>query len=159
MSQLPLPGPLKRDCVCGCGTFGSPRRKAWQDGLGPHSKLCPCRRCEGSRHKKNAGARERRIAKNTGMERSPLSGGVSGFDLSGVCWVEETSNRAITRGLRRWWDSQGVTKKLSRLLELPPVKPKALMLSWDGKPQLVIMPFDSWNELQQLAEMGQRRVS
>lgn len=159
MSQLPLAGPRKMNCVCGCGLFGSPRRKIWVGETVGHVKLCRCRRCEGSRHKKNAGARERRIAKNTGMERSPLSGGVSGFDLSGVCWVEETSNQALTRGLFRWFDSQQIQRKLERLFSLSSVKPKAFLASRAGRPELVVMRFEDWNVLQGLAAMGEQRVS
>ena len=64
MTALPLPGPQKADCACGCGVFGTVRQKMQRDGL-RHVSRCTCRRCAAPRHKANASRRERKIARET----------------------------------------------------------------------------------------------
>lgn len=135
-----LPGPDKLDCPCGCGKFGTPRRKAWGDGL-RHVNLCPCQRCVGGRQRGKSRRRENRIAKDLGGTREPLSGGLSGADVVTHMWsFEETSNQAVVRGFRRWWTSKTVTTKVARLFARPG-EAHALVLSWDGMPQVVITPY------------------
>jgi hypothetical protein len=147
MTALPLPGPQKADCPCGCGTFGTPRRKAWRDGLGAHVRGCPCRRCAGSRNTKKAGARERRVARATGGAREPLSGALSGVDGRSGLWVwEETSNQAITRGFKFWIEGKGVQQKIARMMTKTGVR-HALVLSWGEKqirPKYVVVPYEDW---------------
>jgi hypothetical protein len=138
-----LPGPDKLDCPCGCGLFGSPRRKAWGDGL-RHVKLCDCRRCVGGRQRPKSRQRENRIAKDLGGTREPLSGGLSGADVVAHMWsFEETSNLTVVRGFRRWWTSKTVTTKVARLFARDG-EAHALVLSWDGRPQVVIAPYEDF---------------
>jgi hypothetical protein len=56
---------------------------------------------------------------------------------------EETSNVAVIRGFRRWIESKGVQRKLGRLMSLIGVR-RAFIVSWDGKPRWVIVPFEDW---------------
>lgn len=138
-----LPGPVKEDCACGCGTFGTPTKKLQRDGL-HHVGRCPCARCRAPRHKKNASRRERKIARDAGGERSPLSGALNGYDgRAGLDVWEETSAEAVVRGIRKWWQSKTVTDKIERLMKLSGVN-RHLILSWDGKPRLVVTPYDDW---------------
>lgn len=147
MTELPLPGPLKQDCVCGCGVFGNPRRKAWQDGLGPHSKACECRRCQGGRTKARARRQEHRVAKDTHGERSPLSGQLSGADtVGGLVDTEVTANKTVVRGFLRWFTSKTVTTKCARLFARG-LRPTALVLVWGGKPRAAIMEYESFRAL------------
>lgn len=53
--------PVKEPCPCGCGTQGAPRRKVMKDGL-RHVRNCPCKRCTGSRSRRN-GAQKQRAAR------------------------------------------------------------------------------------------------
>lgn len=153
-SSRPLaPGPIKETCRCSdpnCQVFGTRRRKIMRDGLA-HVSLCICSRCKASRIVKNAKRRERTIERNTGLQRSPGSGQISGFDFHGACFEEETAQKSVTRGIRRWWESVTVQRKIQRLMSLPRIAPKALILSWDGRPQLVAMPYEDYRELEQLA--------
>lgn len=118
---LPLPGPVKEDCACGCGLFGTPKKKKHRDGL-RHVRGCVCKRCNGRNVKQTSGGRERRAARRVGGERAPLSGALSGYDIrvplegGGWAFIEETTNAAFCRGLDRWWLNQGTQLKLSRLL-------------------------------------------
>lgn len=138
--KLPLPGPERADCPCGCGLYGVQRRKAWGDGL-RHVKLCGCRRCVGSRQTGKARRREKRIAADLGGTREPFSGALSGADVKAGLWsFEETSNETVVKGFRRWWTSKTVTKKTARLFARHG-EARALVLSWDGKPQVVITPY------------------
>jgi hypothetical protein len=138
-----LPGPDKLDCPCGCGKFGTPRRKAWGDGL-RHVSRCPCPRCVGGRQSGKARRRENKVAKDLGGHRHALSGGLSGADVSAGYWsFEETSNEAIVRGFRRWWTSKGVRSKLARLFARRG-EAHALVLSWDGRPQVVVTPYEDF---------------
>jgi hypothetical protein len=138
---------LKADitpCVCGCGLEARPRVKAWQDGLGPHARGCVCRRCTGSRQRGRSRVRENKVAKATGGTREPLSGGLSGIDGRSGLWVwEETAQESIVRGFRRWVTSKGVTSKLARIMARHG-EARAFVLSWDGKPRWVCVPFDDW---------------
>lgn len=144
-----LPGPEKRDCPCPhCAenppaAFGTPRKKAWADGL-HHVKGCACRRCVGSRQKPKARRREHKVARDTGGTREPLSGALSGVDgRAGIDVWEETSAVAITRGFRRWIESKGVQSKTLRLMARIGVR-RHLILSWDGKPRWVVTPYEDW---------------
>jgi len=88
---------------------------------------------------KRAAVRERKVAAAVGGSREPRSGAERGVDVSGsVVWIEETSNLAIVRGIKRWWESKAVTRKVRRL-HSQSVVPSALVLSWAGKAQLVAM--------------------
>lgn len=120
MTALPLPGPVKDDCPCGCGLFGA-LTKPHRDGT-HHVRKCVCPRCRGRNVKRSSGNRERRIAKRIGGERSALSGAMSGYDIrvalkgGGYAYIEETTNAAFCRGLESWWANAGTQSKLSRLL-------------------------------------------
>jgi hypothetical protein len=133
----------KIECPCLCGTFGMPRKRAWGDGL-RHVRGCPCRRCVGSRHSGKAGKRERRIAADLGGSREPLSGGLSGADVRAHMWsFEETSNETVVRGFRRWWTSKTVRTKTARLFARHG-EAHGLILSWDGRPQVVVTPYEDF---------------
>lgn len=135
--------PDPESCPCGCGLVGQLRVKAWADGS-HHVKKCGCRRCTGGRQRGKSLIRENRIAKDTGGERSPLSGALNGYDgRAGLFRWEETSNVSITRGFRSWISGKGVQDKLGRLMQLRGVE-RVLILSWDGKPQWVIEPYEDW---------------
>lgn len=141
--ELPLLGPIKVDCPCGCGLFGVQRKKAWGDGL-RHVRRCECRRCRGSRQRPNARRREHVVAKALGGERDVLSGALSGADVRAHLWsFEETSNESIVRGIRRWWTSKGVRRKVARLYQRGG-EAHALVLSWDGRPQLVVTTWEDF---------------
>lgn len=146
MTQLPLdvtPN-LKPLVVCACGECGEgvPRRKAWADGL--HVRRCMCRRCIGSRQSAKARRREHRVADALGGQREPMSGNLSGFDVSSGLWrVEETANEALVKGLLRWWSSKQIQKKMARINAIGGVR-RAFVASWDGRPQLVVMSFEDF---------------
>jgi len=156
-TQRPTRGPQKMSCPCSdenCNLFGTPRKKVWRGETIGHVRGCPCRRCAGSRHKKNAGARERRIAKDVGGERSPLSGAVSGWDIgTPVIKIEETSNHALVRGLRRYVESKQFTSKVRRLSEQTTFA-WAFLASWEGKPRWYLLPAESFRELHEWACVG-----
>lgn len=142
-----LPGPEKTDCPCGCGAFGTPKKKAWRDGL-HHVRGCPCRRCVGGRQRGLERKRINKIAKQTGGTRDPLSGQLSGVDGRVGLWVyEETSGEAVVRGFRRWIESKTVQSKMARTLLHTGVN-RALILSWRvgnaTKPRWVIVPYEDW---------------
>lgn len=142
------PKPDLEPCVCGCEKIGRPRRRAWNDGLGPHVKACGCRRCEGGRHKGRAGIRERRIAKDTGGQRSELSGALSGYDgRAGLDVWEETTNKAITRGFFRWFNGKGVQAKVERLYGLGGVRRHLILEDSESKQRMVVTPYEDWCQL------------
>jgi hypothetical protein len=147
VTALPLPGPLKDECACGCGTFGTVRRKTMNDGL-QHVNRCPCVRCKSSRYKKNASARERRIANRVAGEREVLSGALSGVDgRAGLHVWEETSNVAITRGFESWINGKGVQSKIARLMGQRGVYRHLILSTGRGnrvKPAWVVTPYEDW---------------
>ena len=133
-----LPGPEKVLCPCQCGVFGTPRRKAWADGL-RHVRGCQCRRCVGSRQAGKARRRENQLARDIGGARQPMSGNLSGFDLGSGLWVvEETANKSLVRGLFAWWDSKQIAKKTARLLAKSGVK-RAFVCHEDGRTLVVML--------------------
>lgn len=130
------------DCACGCGMSGTPRRKAWVDGF--HVRRCACRRCVGSRQRGNARRRENRVANELGGSREVMSGALSGVDVRAGMWVfEETAEVRIVQGLRRWWSSKQTTTKLARIMARRG-EARAFVASWDGKPQLVVIPWEDF---------------
>lgn len=130
------------DCPCGCGKHGTPRKRAWRDGL-RHVRLCECNRCDAPRHKRDASIREREIAADLGGTREPMSGALSGADVVAHMWsFEETSNETIVRGFRRWWTSKTVQRKLVRLMARAGAH--GFIVSWDGRPQVVISPYEDF---------------
>lgn len=142
------PAPIKIQCPCGCGAFGSLRQKVMRDGL-RHISRCPCKRCQAPRFKQRARKRENTVAKAVSGERSYASGVLSGADVVGVVDCEETANQAIVRGVRRWWNSAGVQRKVARLYQRQ-LRPRALVLS-DPQPWLVVMTFEDFEWLCQEA--------
>lgn len=136
-------------CACGCGAVGRPRTKAWRDSL-HHSVTCRCARCKAPTYRRAAAKRERAIAKDIGGERHALSGALSGVDVSSVIVeVEETSNVAVTRGIRRWFESLTVQRKIARLIAHGRVSgvPSALVLTWERRRRLVVMDYESFRAL------------
>ncbi len=146
---LPLPGPFREDCQCGCGRYGVRRQKTMNDGRN-HVKGCTCARCRGSRYKQSSGARERRKATRLGGERAALSGALTGYDLrvplrgGAYLVIEETTAANINRGILAWWASKTVSHKVARLLSLAGIR--ALML-----PELTVMPTKDFEALVQCA--------
>lgn len=131
------------ECACGCGVISAQRVRAWKDGLN-HGRKCACRRCTGGKQSAKARRRENRVAKATGGRREPLSGNLSGIDGRSGLWVwEETAQLSLVQGLRRWWTSKQVTAKTARLMNRHGVA-RAFIASWDGRPQLVVIPFEDW---------------
>ncbi len=104
-------------------------------------------------YRKRAAQRERRIAKDLGGERSPLSGAVNGADVvtAGVIEIEETANEAVVRGIRRWWESQGVSAKTARLFARYGSVPRALVLVWGNRKRLVVMRYEDFRSLVRMA--------
>lgn len=135
---------LKPLVTCACGECGEgvPRRRAWVDGL--HIRRCPCRRCVGSRQSGNARRREHKVARAAGGEREPMSGNLSGVDGKSGLWEwEETANVAHVAGLKRWWLSKQTQTKVARLMARTGSR-RCFIASWDGRPQLVVVPFEDW---------------
>jgi hypothetical protein len=153
--ERPLPGleqHHREDCVCGCGVYGTLRRQPWRDGLGPHVKTCPCRRCSGRRYKQQASRRERKVARMIEGKREWGSGAGGRADVSGVVNIEETANRAVLAGLKRWWYGKGTQAKVAAIMKLK-TAPPAFVASWSDaphlapKPQLVVMRWDDFRWL------------
>lgn len=135
-------------CGCGCGLHGTYRQRAWRNGV-TCVRQCKCRRCEAPKYRRRAAARERRIAKDLGGERSPLSGAVNGADVitAGVIEIEETANESVVRGIRRWWESKTVAAKTARLFARHGDVPRALVLVWDGRKRLVVTRYEDFRSL------------
>lgn len=142
-------------CECGCGLVGRPKVKAWANGV-RCNKGCQCRRCKGRQVKRNATRREQRIARQLGLERSPLSGALNGIDLGGYLEIEETANVALVRGLFSWWGSKQVRGKVARLYARPGLVPKAFVASRDGRPCLAVL---EWDDLVRLALAASEEAS
>ncbi len=143
--------PDPEECACGCGVVGRPKKQAWKDGLPPHVARCDCPRCRAPRYKRNAARRERRIGADVGGRRNIGSGAFGGADtIGGVCNCEETAKESLVGPLRRWWGTKAMQEKTTRLLEQRLI-PNAFVASWDGKPRLVVMEYDSFRQLCELA--------
>ncbi len=144
--------PDPEPCACGCGAVGAARTKAWRDGL-RHSRTCKCSRCMAPLYRRRAAQRERRIAKDLGGKRSPLSGAVNGADVvtAGVIEIEETANEAVIRGIRRWSESKTVSAKTARLFARYGNVPRALVLVWGNRKRLVVMRYEDFRSLVRMA--------
>lgn len=145
----------KQDCVCGCGLFGTPRKKIWQGETQGHVNRCACRRCVGGRQRAKSRKRENRVAKDLGGQREPLSGGLSGIDVrvGEIVWIEETGNKGLVAGIKRWWTGKGTTSKMARITDRGKAMgvPTAFVGSWDGAPQVAVMDYKSFTDLVEMA--------
>lgn len=142
------------DCPCGCGLHGTARPRAWSDGLDPHVRSCACKRCSGGRQRGIARRREDKVAKAVGGTRDSRSGGLSGVDVrSLVVEIEETANKSLVAGVRRWWESKQIIAKRERLWSRTHSDAEPVFVaSWDGKPQLAVLEFDSFARLARQAQ-------
>lgn len=57
-----LLGPRKGDCECGCGIFGTLRRRPLN-----HVRGCPCKRCQGKRNRTKGDSKARQARKTLGL--------------------------------------------------------------------------------------------
>lgn len=57
-----LLGPRKGDCECGCGIFGTLRRRPLN-----HVRGCPCKRCQGKRNRTKGDSKARKARKTLGL--------------------------------------------------------------------------------------------
>lgn len=132
-------------CPCGCGAEGAPRQRKNRDGT-HHARSCTCRSCGAGRYAKDEKRRVGRYASRSGLTQQSGSGRKIGYDLGGVCAVEETSERTITKHLRLWWATVEVQRKLARVRRQK-YQPWAFIASWDDRPQLVVMDPDGFAAL------------
>jgi hypothetical protein len=142
--------PIRVKCVCtdaACPRIGTPRPRPWSNGE-LHIKRCRCpERCGAGAQTGLARRRESKVARAVGGTRNAGSGNKGGGDvINGLVDVEETAQADITRSFRRWWLGAAVQKKVAQLLRRQ-FKPRALVLSWDNKPQFVVMPFGDFAHL------------
>lgn len=143
--------PLLKDrdecgCGCGCGCYGTLKRP-WRSNGVRCVRGCGCKQCHGRSVKRRASERERRIARDLGGERSPLSGALNGADVTGPVDVEETSDKAVCRGFVAWVGGKGVQAKTARLLARRTDAPRALLLSPGGRPSWAVMPYEDFVQL------------
>lgn len=149
MIERPIvPGAERADCGCGCGLYGVLRAQVMRDGK-RHVKRCACKRCEGRRFGQRERSRVRKMARRIGAERDPMSGAVSGRDaFTARLIIEETAGARYTRGFRRWIEGSMVRAKLERVQAQAMLDREwAFMLSWDGRPQYVVMSAAGWERL------------
>lgn len=133
-------------CGCGCGEYGTLKKPWRSNGVRCVAHKCKCKQCVGGRQPGNARRRENKIAKATGGTREPMSGNLSGIDgRAGLDEWEETMEKAVVRGFRRWVESKTVTSKLARLMARRGSR-RHFILTWDGKPRWVVTPFEDWAE-------------
>lgn len=138
-------------CECGCGKRGV-LKKAWRSNDQRCVRGCECRQCVGGKVKDRARRREHTVARGNHGQRNPGSGAFGGLDgIGGVCSWEETANVAIIAGLKRWWLAKGTQGKVAKLLA-DTLRPRAFVASWDGRPRLVVMPYEDWCALIDLAD-------
>ena len=63
--QLPLQGPRKGDCVCGCGLFGTLRKRPEN-----HVRGCNCASCRGKRNRAKGDSKARKARKALNLQGS-----------------------------------------------------------------------------------------
>ena len=63
MNDLLLQGPTKGDCACGCGLFGTLRKRPEN-----HVRGCPCARCMGKRNRSKGDSKARKARKVLGIK-------------------------------------------------------------------------------------------
>lgn len=60
--DLPLQGPRRGDCACGCGLWGTLRRRPLD-----HVRLCKCKQCQGKRNRSKGDRKAREARKQLGI--------------------------------------------------------------------------------------------
>ncbi|MBF83417.1 MAG: hypothetical protein CL489_02965 [Acidobacteria bacterium] len=97
MSDLPLPGPVKADCPCGCGLFGRPVKK--RRG---HIRGCPCKPCLAGRNAQRGKAQHRKVARRIGAVGAGRGASSHEESWRGPWRVEVKTGAQVGPILTRW---------------------------------------------------------
>lgn len=157
--------PDPQPCVCGCELVGQPRVKIWVGETQGHVKACKCKRCVGGRQRSKSRRRENKIAKDLGGNREIMSGAFTGIDVrvGETVWIEETHNKALVAGIKRWWTGKGTTAKMERLTKRGNQMgvPVAFVASWGtgesgASPQVAVLDYQSFVRLVDMAKQWEQ---
>lgn len=64
---LPLQGPEKGPCGCGCGLYGALRSKPWRSGVRCVRRGCPCPSCRGGKRRAKGDAKASKARRTLGL--------------------------------------------------------------------------------------------
>ena len=149
------PQKIKVDCPCGCPEFGTPRVKAWRDGL-HHVRTCTCKRCLAPGYKRRASTRERQIARDIGGQRVPLSGQGGRADVEGSSTSKKPPVKPW-RGESGAGGSSSTIQSKTAALRLLTSRPSALVVAWptakggNVRKRLAILTYEDFVALVQQA--------
>lgn len=128
----------KAECRCpdrACTVFGTLKKNG-------HVRNCQCRACQAPRYKRRASNDERRIAREKGGEREPLSGALSGADVKGPGWsAEHTREKRICGPVRTAWNN----KTLRLVGRRTRFGERVALVLADEKPWLVVQLYEDWD--------------
>ena len=135
------PGP----CPCGCGVEGTPRTRAWKDGL-RHVRTCKCSRCRGAKNRRQGLRKQNQARKALGVPVDKF--GSSNEERWASMFGDEVKSGAQVGPLFTWWrkvEKQVRANEADFGDDRKPVRAIAMPEGWnDG---IVAVRLSTWNEL------------
>ncbi len=134
--QLPMQGPQKGECVCGCGKFGRPKKNG-------HVRGCaPCKTCQGGRNRRNGMRRQREFQKAAGIKQASWRG-ANGNEESwrdAFRWEHKADNLSAKPVVNAW---RRVFAQIEKNRTIGDPRPPAAGFTYEGV-QLVVVEAETW---------------
>lgn len=140
MTALPLPGPTKAECPCGCGKFGKPIRTRRE-----HVRGCPCVACRNGRNAQGGKARHRKFARLAGIRTAKHATSEEEAWRDPFRW-EIKSGKQVDPIVTRF-EAARAQSEATRPLGDPRPFAMGAVPSEGARPALVILTADVWREL------------
>jgi len=130
-----MQGPVKAYCLCGCGLFGKPNK------IG-HIRLCPCKRCQGARNRRNGMKRQREFQADAGIKQAGWRG-ANGNEESWrdpFRWEHKADLKHAKPVVTAW---RNVRAQIEKNRTIGDPRPAAAGFTHDGV-QLVVVEAETW---------------
>jgi hypothetical protein len=139
-----LLGPTKGDCACGCGLFGTLRKRP--EG---HIRGCNCPKCRGKRNRQKGLAKQREARKALGVAPSHKFGDANEENWQDPLFANEVKSGAQIKAAVTAWtriEAQVMSNQTAVGSQRKPCRAVLMPDGW-GKEGLVMVRLSTWTEL------------
>jgi len=144
MSDMPARLKFKADCACGCGLYGTPRKKP----LG-HIRDCACAQCRGKRNRVKGLKKQRDARKRLGVAPSNKFGDSNEENWQDVMFANECkAGKQIQAAVNAWLriEAQVLSNDTAVGSRHKPCRAILMPDGW-GKDGLVMVRLSTWEDL------------
>jgi hypothetical protein len=139
-----LLGPTKGDCACGCGLFGTLRKRP--EG---HIRGCNCAKCRGKRNRQKGLTKQREARKALGVAPSHKFGDANEENWQDPLFANEVKSGAQIKAAVTAWtriEAQVMSNQTAIGSQRKPCRAVLMPDGW-GKEGLVMVRLSTWAEL------------